>query len=98
MGIKLDWQIEADRAYDRAGEDPTARSHRRRRRLRLLFITAGLMLAFCAVAAIIALRLNTVDDQLRRDLINAVQGEEATFRVGGFAQFLAFQRSPGDFS
>ncbi len=97
MGIKLDWQIEADRAYDRAGEDPTARSQRRRQRLRLLFITAGLMLAFCAVAAVIALRLNTVDDQLRRDLINAVQGEEATIRVGDFAQFMAFQRSAGDF-
>src|SRR5258708_38174046 len=55
------------------------------------------MLAFCAVAAIIALRLNTVDDQLRRDLINAVQGEEATIRVGDFAQFMAFQRSAGDF-
>ena len=81
MGIKLDWQIEADKAYDRAGEDPAARSDRRRQRLKFLVITAGLMIAFCMVGSLVWWRLTTVDDQLRRDLVNAVQSEEATIRA-----------------
>jgi hypothetical protein len=97
MGIKLDWQIEADRAYDRAGEDPAARGNRRRQRLRLLLFTVGVLVTFGAIAGVIWLRLYTVDDQLRRDLINVVRSEEATIRVGDFAQFMAFQRSAGDF-
>lgn len=96
MGIKLDWQIEADRAYDRAGEDPTARSNRRRQRLRLLLFTVGILVAFAGIAAVIWVRLYTVDDLLRRDLINVVRGEEATIRLGDFAQFMAFQRSAGE--
>ncbi|HLY25775.1 MAG TPA: hypothetical protein VKQ72_05505, partial [Aggregatilineales bacterium] len=96
MGIKLDWQVEADTAYQRAGEDPEQRRRRRQLRLRLLFFTGGIIVAVCVLVGAIWYRLYTVDDQLRRELISTVQAEDATLRLGDYAQYIAIQRSADD--
>src|SRR5579859_3769357 len=93
MGIRLDWEVEAEHAYQRAGEDPQERSFRRHQRARIVFFTVGMLLAICAFSAVIWYRLYTVDQQLKHDLITTVQAEVATLRVGNLAQFLAIQRT-----
>lgn len=93
MGIKLDWQVEAERVYQRAGEDPQERANRRQQRLRILFFTFGVMLAVCGLGAAIWVRLYTVDDTIKRDLIRTVQAETVTLRVGDLAQFMKIQRT-----
>jgi hypothetical protein len=93
VGIKLDWQVEADQAFRRAGEDPAAHATRRTQRIRLVLFTLGIFIAASVVAGGIWLRLYTVDDQLRRDMIDTVQAEDATLRLGDYTQFIAIQRS-----
>ena len=96
MGVRLDWQIEAERAYQKAGEDPEERRRRRVKRLRI-FLFIGVVAAFiCGIGALIWLRLYTVDNKLRQDLINTVQAETATLRIADLGGFLAIQRTaPG---
>ncbi len=93
MGIRLDWQIEAERAYERASEDPGEKRRRRVQRTRILLFTAGVVLSVCAVAAAVWYRLYTVDNQLRQDLIDTVQAETAALRIGDFGAYLALQRT-----
>ncbi len=96
MGIRLDWQIEAERAYQRAGEDPSEKRRRRLQRLRILAFTVGIILFLCFLGGLVWLRLYTVDSQLREALVNTVQAETATLRIGDFGGYLAIQRSaPG---
>jgi hypothetical protein len=96
MGIRLDWQIEAERAYQRAGEDPGEKRRRRVQRLRILAFTAGVIIWLCIMAGIVWFRLYTVDNQIREALVNTVQAETATLRIGDFGGFLAIQwAAPG---
>jgi hypothetical protein len=96
VGVRLDWQIESERAYERAGEDPSERRRRRMQRLRILLFTAGIASSICIVAALVWLRLYTVDNKLRQDLITTVQTETSTLRIGDLAGFIAIQRTaPG---
>lgn len=96
MGIKLDWQVESEQTRIRATEDPAAL--RRRQRVRRQF--ALLMLAFISlvalVGALILWRLQRVEQQLRRDLLDTVAVEVAALRLGNFANFMAIQRSASD--
>lgn len=96
MGIRLDWEVEAEHAYQRAGEDPEERSIRRHKRARILFFTVGMLLALCGLGAVVWFRLYTVDEQQKHDLVTTVQAEVATLRVGNYPQFMAIQRSAGD--
>ncbi len=93
MSVKLDWQIEADRAYQRASEDPEARGRRQRQRLAIVLFTLGVVAIIGAVAGAIALRLYTVDSKLRQDLINTARAETATLRIGDLPGFLNIMRS-----
>ncbi len=96
MGVKLDWQIEAERAYQRAGEDPQERQRRRMQRVRIIAFTAGFAGCICVIAALVWFRLYTVDNKLKQDLINTVQAETVALRIGDFAGFMAIQRTaPG---
>ncbi|MEP7286321.1 MAG: hypothetical protein ABI947_11190 [Chloroflexota bacterium] len=96
MGIRLDWEVDSERVSHRSGEDPDGRKQRRQQRLRLLFFTFGIMIALCAIGAVIWYRLYTVDEQLKRELIETVQAETANLRAGNFAQYIAIQRTaPG---
>ena len=97
MGIRLDWEIEADQQQVRqAGEDPLTRRRRRRARLRvLLLILLVVALAAGAVAAVV-LRLRAVDEQTVRLLRSTVEAEVAALRIDDEGAFLAFQRSATD--
>ena len=93
MGIKLDWQIEAENVFDRAGEDPEYRRRRRMRRIQVLLFIVGVATCVCVVAGAIWLRLYTVDNQIRQSLIDTAQAETAMIRIGDFAGFIGLQRS-----
>ena len=96
MGIKLDWQVEAERAFQKAGEDPAEHRRRRVQRTRIVLFTLGVAIVFIAGAGAVWLRLYTVDNKLRQDLINTVQAEAATIRLNDFAGFISIQRTaPG---
>ncbi|MBX3083203.1 MAG: hypothetical protein KF716_16345 [Anaerolineae bacterium] len=93
MGIKLDWQIEAERVYERSGEDPSARRQRYRQRLQLIFFTVGVMLGIGGLAAAVMIRLNTVDNALKQSLSETVHAEISALRIGSYTDFMALQRS-----
>jgi hypothetical protein len=96
LGIRLDWQVEAERAYQRAGEDPQEKWRRRAQRIRILLFSVGVTICVCIVGAIVWLRLYTVDSKLRQDLITTVQAETAALRINDLGGFLAIQRTaPG---
>jgi hypothetical protein len=93
VGIKLDWQVEAERVYNKTGEDPETRRRRRQKRLQILFViimSAGIM---CALGALVWYRLFTVDNALTQALIDTVQAETAAIRIGDFPGFISIQRS-----
>ncbi|GAB4419905.1 MAG: hypothetical protein Kow00106_16270 [Anaerolineae bacterium] len=96
MGIKLDWQVEAEQTRIRATEDPAAL--RRRQQVRRQFVL--LLLALTALVGLIGAftlwRLRQVDEQLRRDLLDTVAVEVAALRLGNYANYMAVQRSASD--
>lgn len=96
MGIKLDWEIESEQTQARAAEDPEARRRRHIARHRLLLLILGLVVALLAASGAIFWRLDQVDNQYRRDLLDTVQIETTALRIGNFAGFMAIQRSASD--
>lgn len=98
MGIRLDWEIEAeqDRRQQSAGEDPDAKRKRRRARLRfflVLFIMLGLVGG--AVGAVV-LRLRQVDWEVEQQLRDTAAAEVAALRIGDRTAYLNIQRSATD--
>ncbi|MBX3063152.1 MAG: hypothetical protein KF726_09255 [Anaerolineae bacterium] len=93
MGIRLDWQVEAERVYEHSGEDPDSRRRRRMRRLQVILLSFGMIIGLITVVGLAVWRLNTVDNALRQSLIDTVQAEIATLRVSDYASFIALQRS-----
>ena len=97
MGIRLNWEIEAEKErVETAGEDPETRRRRWRARLRLL----GLLLLFVGLVGLVVggviLRLRQVDWEIEQALRDTVDAEIATLRLGDRAAFLTFQRSATD--
>lgn len=94
MGIRLDWEIEAEQSHIRSsGEDPTSIRRRRLRRLRFLVVLGVMGLIIAGVAAVINWRLRTVDTQIESVLRNTVDAEIAALRIGDLDAFTAAQRS-----
>lgn len=94
MGIRLDWEIEAEQDRIRGtGEDPQAQQERRAARFRLVMLTTGVILAFAALAVAVLLRLETVDSIIEQDLRDTVEAEVTAIRIGDLASFAAVQRS-----
>ncbi len=98
MGIRLDWEIEAeqDHRQQSAGEDPDARRKRRRGRLRFFLVLFVLLALVGAAVGAVVLRLRQVDweaEQLMRDSVTA---EITTLRLGDYNAFLSMQRSATD--
>jgi hypothetical protein len=91
MGIKLDWEIEA--GVKSTGEDPEAARQRRRSRIRLLLGVGFLLISALSCLGLIALRLRYVDDQVRQQLVNTVDAEVTTLRLGDLNAFLNFQHT-----
>ncbi len=94
MGIKFDWEIEAEepQIYD-AGEDPDSRRQRRRARWWLFLLIFGLLAVFGLIILGITLRLRAVDEQLEDVLLDVVDAEVAALRIGDQTSFLNAQRS-----
>ena len=97
MGIKLDWEIEAEEPHMfAAGEDPVTRRARRRARLYVLLVIFAALSLIALVALVIALRLRAVDEQIESLLESVVEAEVTALRIGDKTSFLTFQRSATD--
>jgi len=93
MGIRLDWEIEAEQNTYRAGEAAHAARIRRSARLRLLLIVILLLVIFGGIAAALNIRLRDLEareEQLLRDVVDA---EITNLRLGNYEAFAALQRS-----
>lgn len=97
MGIRLDWEIEAEQErVPFTGEDPESKRRRRRARLRAVgFVLLVLLLLGSAVGAVY-LRLRTVEWQIEQLLRDTVDAEVAALRLGDRTAFLNIQRSATD--
>lgn len=97
MGIKLDWEIEAEepQMYD-AGEDPETRRQRRRARWSLILLVGGLLAVIGLIVLGVTLRLRAVEEQIEDVLLDVVDAEVAALRIGDQTSFLNAQRSATD--
>jgi len=94
MGIKLEWEIEAEQSVVKGdGEDKQARRRRRMAQLRLLIGILILVSLFGSVIGFFMWRLQIVDNEIRRALIDTVGAEVTTLRVSDRNAFLEIQRS-----
>lgn len=94
MGIKLDWEIEAEQAQVRSeGEDPEAIRRRRQARFRLLLMILFIIALGVGAYAGVQWRLRQVDQQIEQMLVDTVDAEVAAIRIGDKAAFLGVQRS-----
>lgn len=98
MGIRLDWEIEAEQEHQQqsAGEDPEARRRRRRARLRFLLILFILLALIGGAIGAVALRLRQADWETEQLLRDSVTAEITMLRVGDQNAFLGLQRSATD--
>lgn len=97
MGIRLDWEIEAEQEKLRtAGEDPESVRARRRAQMRFLLFVGAVLLIIGAVVGGVALRLRQVDWEIEQLLRDTVDAEVSTLRIGDRDAFLRFQRSATD--
>ncbi|MBI5929645.1 MAG: hypothetical protein HY862_10075 [Chloroflexi bacterium] len=96
MGIQLDWQIESDRAKQRATEDPNAKRYRRRQRRNLLL---GMTILACLVGSVLGgviWRLRAVDNQVRQNLLDTVDVEITAINVGNLSNYMQVKRSASE--
>ena len=91
MGIRLDWQVESEQSRIRATEDPAAQRRRQRARRQIMLLLALVVAALGLIGALILWRLQRVDDQIRRDLLDTVSVEVTALRVGDLANYMAVQ-------
>jgi hypothetical protein len=96
MGIQLDWQIESERAKQRAGEDPGAKKYRRKQRRNLLLAMLVLTCLVGGVLGTILWRLRSVDNQIRDNLLDTTEVEITALRVGNEANFMQVKRSASE--
>lgn len=98
MSIKLDWEIEAERAHQvqTAGEDPVTKRQRRIARLRTLMLIGLTLLILGTIAALLVWRLKSVDDEIEQLLHNTLDAEVAALRLGDLNAFIAAQCSATD--
>ncbi|MCB9453781.1 MAG: hypothetical protein H6672_20310 [Anaerolineaceae bacterium] len=94
MGVRLDWEIEAEQTQVRnTGEDPAAARRRRRARIRLIIFVLIVLVIIGAVVGGIRLRLDMIDDQIEQALRNTVEAEVTALRLGDWQAFSEAQRS-----
>lgn len=94
MGIRLDWEIEADKTTVRtAGEDPEAQRRRRAARFRLLVTVVVLLIVMGGVAAYFAYRYYESNLRIENLLRDTVAAEVAALRIGNWRAFEEIQYS-----
>lgn len=98
MGIRLDWEIEAEREHRQqsAGEDPELQRRRRRARLRFLLALFILLALIGGAVAAVVFRLRQVERQTEQVLLDTVAAEVAALRLGNLEAYLGMQRSATD--
>ncbi len=98
MSIKLDWEIEAERAHQvqTAGEDPDTKRQRQVARLRTLGLIGLALLILGTVAGLLVWRLKAVDDEIEQLLHNTLDAEVAALRLGDLNAFISAQCSATD--
>jgi len=94
MGLKLDWEIEAEQStVKREKEDRSSARARRMARLRILL---GILLiggVLGGIYGVFVWRLRVVDAEIQRALEDTVRAEVTTLRVADRNAFLSIQRS-----
>lgn len=93
MGIRLEWEIEAERSTFRTGEDPNAARQRRRARFRLVLLVGLLLALFALGAVLINLRVRDLQRREEQFLRDVVDAEITNLRLGNFEAYLNLQRS-----
>ncbi len=97
MGIKLDWEVEREETIVQgAQEDRLAARKRRLAAFRLFVGVIGVFGVFGAIVGFLWLRLEMVNGELERALVDTVDAEVATLRVADRGAYLAVQRSASD--
>jgi hypothetical protein len=92
MGIRLDWEIQAEQAQvQNGGEDPEAARARRLARVKLLIVILILVAVAGGVVAAVILRLREADKQTEQLLRDTVEAEVTALRIGDQAAFLSVQ-------
>jgi hypothetical protein len=92
MGIRLDWEIQAEQSQvQNTGEDPLTKRARRAARLRLLAAVGVLAALIGALVMAVALRLNEVDAQIEQGLRDTVTAEVTALRIDDRQAFMCLQ-------
>lgn len=94
MGLRYDWEIEAEKTQvQRISEGKAFARKRRAARLRFLIFVLIIVALFAGVGAFVVLRLDTVEKEIEQALRGTVDAEVTALRLGDFASFSAIQRS-----
>jgi len=94
MGVRLDWEIEAEQKHvQTAKEDALTRRQRWNRRFKILALIVLVLGVFAGIGGAIVWRLREVDNQIREMLLNTIDAEVAALRIGDSIAFAEAQRS-----
>lgn len=94
MGVRLDWEIEAEQKHvQTAKEDALTRRQRWNRRLKILALILLVLGVFAGIGGAIVWRLREVDNQIREMLVNTIDAEVTALRIGDARAFSEAQRS-----
>ncbi len=96
MGIKLDWEVEAEGGWQEIGEDPAAIAARQRRRRRLRNVLIGLLALILLAAGGTALQLGQARRARRAELEQTIATETLALRIGDRGAFLDVQADVGE--
>ena len=97
MGIKLDWEVEAESDYaQEAREDRLSVRGRWLARLRLILGVLIVVGIFGGIGGVLWWRLQTVDGEIRRALEDTVAAEVTSLRLADRVGYLDVQRSADD--
>lgn len=98
MGIRLDWEIEAEQSHlrQRSSEDAITRRKRRMTQLRLLLIILVIPALLLGSVFVVLSRLRAADGEIEQSLRNTIDAEVTALRIGDFNAFSAAQRSASD--
>ncbi len=98
MGIRLDWEIEAEQEHyqQSGGEDPDAKRKRRRARARFLVVLFIMLALVGAGVGVVALRIRQVQLDTEQVVRDSVTAEVAALRLGDRNAFMDMQRSASD--
>jgi hypothetical protein len=95
MGIRLDWEIEAEQEHHQqsGGEDPENRRRRWQARTRFLIALFVMLGLIGGVVGLVELRLRQVEDQIEQVVSDTATAEVAALRLGDREAYLDMQRS-----